>query len=50
MKICFTEKEVEKILLLYVEERYGVTDMNKVYLSRYSGDYCVVSKEETNES
>lgn len=44
MKICFTEKEVEAIVLAHVQKFFP--EANKVTLNNYSADFCRVTHEE----
>jgi hypothetical protein len=42
MKVCFTEREVEQIIIEYVQ-RTVTQKLNEVRINNYSGDYCVVT-------
>lgn len=48
MKICFTEKEVEEIVLEFVQ-RTITPKLNHIRLSNYAADYCVVTQKEEQE-
>lgn len=43
MKIVFTQKEVEEIILAQVKRQYGVK-VDQVTIETYSMDYCVVTQ------
>lgn len=45
MKVCFTEKEVEQIVLEFVQ-RTITPKLNAIRISTYATDYCVVTVEE----
>jgi hypothetical protein len=49
MKICFTEKEVEEIVLEFVQ-RTITPKLNHIRLSNYAADYCVVTQREPEET
>ncbi len=42
MKICFTESDVEKIVLDYVQ-RVLNAELNHVEINSYRADFCTVS-------
>jgi len=48
MKVCFTEKEVEQIVLEFVQ-RTIAPRLNHVHISNYASDYCVVTQREPEE-
>ena len=45
MKVCFTEKEVEQIILEFVQRTIS-HKLNTVRVSNYASDYCVVTHVE----
>jgi len=45
MKVCFTESDVEKIILEYVQRKFAV-ELNTVVINTYRSDFCVVTYEE----
>ena len=45
MKIVFTKAEVEDIINMHVKRKFGIS-MDRVDLSSYMTDFCVVSKTE----
>jgi len=45
VKIVFTKAEVEDIILMHVRRKFGIS-MDRVDLSSYIGDFCVVSQVE----
>lgn len=49
MKVCFTEKEVEQIVLEFVQ-RTIAPRLNHVHISNYASDYCVVTQREPEET
>lgn len=44
MRICFTQDEVEAIVLAHVQKI--APEMNTVFISSYRSDWCVVTREE----
>ena len=49
MKIVFTKAEVEDIINMHVKRKFGIS-MDRVDLSSYMTDFCVVSKTEEPEA
>lgn len=45
MKVCFTEQEVEQIVLEFVQ-RNLTPKLNSVRISSYASEYCVVTSVE----
>lgn len=47
MKICFTQEEVEAIVLAHVQKFYA--EANTATISSYRADFCTVSYEAPQE-
>lgn len=49
MKVTFTKKEVEHIVLEFVQRNLA-KELNSVHFSHYSIDYCTVTVEQPEET